>query len=118
MSDRTAISRFLVKNEIFRRITGVQGSIVECGVHFGGGLMTWANLSALYEPLNHRRRIVGFDTFSGFPTIHGVDRKGQSKHAVEGGVSGGSEADILEAVALFRPGATPVADPEGGDRQR
>ena len=102
--DRTALSRLIVKNEIFQRLKGVQGSIVECGVHFGGGLMTWANLSALYEPLNHRRRIVGFDTFSGFPSIHAADQKGKSEQAIVGGYSGGSDYDIMEAVALFDQG--------------
>jgi hypothetical protein len=102
--DRTALSRFLAKNEMFRRVVGVQGSIVECGVHFGGGLMTWANLSAIYEPLNHRRRIIGFDTFSGFPSIHAADQKGRSEQAIVGGYSGGSDQDIMDAVALFDDG--------------
>lgn len=102
--DRTALSRLIVKNEIFKRVVGVQGSIVECGVHFGGGLMTWANLSALYEPLNHRRRIIGFDTFSGFPSIHAADQKGKSEQAIVGGYSGGSDEDIMEAAALFDQG--------------
>jgi hypothetical protein len=102
--DRTALSRLIVKNEIFKRVVGVQGSIVECGVHFGGGLMTWANLSALHEPLNHRRRIIGFDTFSGFPSIHASDQNGKSQQAVVGGYSGGSDEDIMEAVKLFDQG--------------
>ena len=59
------LGRFLAKNEIFKRVLGVQGSVVECGVFNGGGLMTWATLSAIYEPLNHLRRVVGFDSFEG-----------------------------------------------------
>jgi hypothetical protein len=102
--DRTALSRFLVKNEIFKRIAGVQGSIVECGVHFGGGLMTWANLSSLYEPLNHRRRIIGFDTFMGFPNVREQDKIGESKQAVDGGYCGGSVADLENAISLFDVG--------------
>lgn len=101
--DRTALSRFLVKNEIFKRITGVQGSIIECGVHFGGGLMTWANLSSLYEPLNHRRRIIGFDTFTGFPNVTEKDAGG-SKYAFDGGYAGGSVGDMEDAIALFNVG--------------
>jgi hypothetical protein len=117
--DRTALSRFLVKNEIFKRIARVQGSIVECGVHYGGGLMTWANLSSLYEPLNHRRRIIGFDTFTGFPNVTERDQVGESEHAVEGGYRGGSVADIEDAIALFdvgRPlGHLPKVDVVAGD---
>jgi len=100
-ADRTALSRFLVKNEIFSRIQNVQGSIIECGVHFGGGLMTWANLSALYEPLNHRRRIIGFDTFEGFPSISEHDVAGGSHQAVRGGYNGGSLEDLEQAIEYF-----------------
>lgn len=102
--DRTALSRFLVKNEIFQRIRGVQGSIVEGGVHFGGGLFTWANLSALYEPLNHRRRIIGFDTFEGFPSVTEHDKVGRSHQAIAGGYKGGALEDLQQAAQLFDEG--------------
>ena len=100
-TNRTALSRFLVKNEIFNRIRNVQGSIIECGVHFGGGLMTWANLSALHEPLNHRRRVIGFDTFEGFPSISEHDVAGGSHQAVRGGYNGGSLEDLEQAIEYF-----------------
>jgi hypothetical protein len=99
--DRTALGRFLVKNEIFNRVLDVSGAIVECGVHVGGGLFTWANLSALYEPLNHRRRVIGFDTFEGFPQVVDADRAGGSQHAHEGGYRGGSLEEMHEAIELF-----------------
>ena len=38
---RQALTPFLNRYEMFNRILNVQGSIVECGVLFGGGLMTW-----------------------------------------------------------------------------
>ena len=99
--DRTSLSRFLVKSEIFRRIQHVQGSIIECGVHFGGGLMTWANLSTLYEPLNHRRRIIGFDTFEGFPSVAEIDTQGESDQAIEGGYNGGSIEEIERSIEYY-----------------
>ena len=37
------------------------------------GLFAWANFSEIYEPINHTRKIIGFDTFSGFPSIHTED---------------------------------------------
>jgi hypothetical protein len=66
--------------------------------------MTWANLSALYEPLNHRRRIIGFDTFEGFPAVTEHDTIGKSHHAVAGGYRGGAEEDLGRAIALFDQG--------------
>lgn len=99
--DRSSLSRFLVKYEMFRRVLPVPGSVVECGVNLGGGLFTWAQLSAILEPLNHRRHVVGFDTFSGFPSVSEVDAAGANTRAVVGGVSGGSVADLEEARALY-----------------
>ena len=73
---RQNLSLFLAKNEIFKRLIDVHGHIVECGVFMGGGLLTWAQLSAIFEPYNHVRRIVGFDTFAGFPSLTKEDIAG------------------------------------------
>lgn len=70
---RQTIARFIVQYEIFKRILNVKGSIVECGVHHGGGVMAWAKLSSTLEPYNYRRKIIGFDTFEGFPEVHESD---------------------------------------------
>ena len=66
---RQHLKRFLALYEIFKLVLPVKGSVVECGVYRGFGLMTWAKLSAMLEPENLTRRIYGFDTFSGFPTV-------------------------------------------------
>jgi hypothetical protein len=47
------LNRFLAKNELFKKILNIHGNIIECGVFNGAGLMSWANFSAIYEPLNH-----------------------------------------------------------------
>src|SRR5262249_17935889 len=59
---------------IFKRVLPVKGSVVECGVFRGSGLMSWANFSAILEPTNLTRRIYGFDTFEGFPAVGPQDR--------------------------------------------
>lgn len=70
---RQTIARFLAYYEIFKRQLHVKGSIVECGVHNGGGVMAWAKLSSTLEPYNYHRKIIGFDTFTGFPDVSEVD---------------------------------------------
>lgn len=70
---RTHITRFLALYELFKLCLPVKGSIVECGVFRGFGLMTWANLSAVLEPTNLTRRIYGFDSFQGFPGVSADD---------------------------------------------
>jgi hypothetical protein len=52
----------------------VKGSVVECGVYRGFGLMSWAKLSAMLEPEDLTRRIYGFDSFDGFPSTHPKDQ--------------------------------------------
>jgi len=72
---RQAISRFLCKYHIFQRQLNVKGSIVECGVNLGGGVFSWAHFSTILEPYNYHRKIIGFDTFQGFPSINKNDGK-------------------------------------------
>ena len=71
---RQDITSFLARYEIFKRALRVKGSIVECGVFRGGGVMTWAKLSAVLEPNNLTRRIYGFDTFEGFRSVSDKDQ--------------------------------------------
>jgi hypothetical protein len=70
---RHELARFIVQYELFRKIADVKGSIVECGVYQGAGVMTWAKLSETLEPYNFLRKIYGFDTFEGFPAVSDAD---------------------------------------------
>jgi len=114
------IGRFLAKNEIFKKILNVQGNIVECGVYMGGGLMSWATMSAIYEPLNHLRRVVGFDTFQGFADVDARD-KGQAENdrVKKGGVAANSYDELTECARIFdiyRPlGHIPKVELVAGD---
>jgi hypothetical protein len=98
---RQALSIFLAKHEIFKHVLNVHGHIIECGVFLGGGLMTWAQLSAIYEPVNHVRRIVGFDTFTGFPHLSKQDKADNEKFAHVGGLATHAEDDLRETVRLY-----------------
>lgn len=112
------IGRFLARYEIFKRVLGVQGSVVECGVFNGAGLMTWAALSAIHEPLNHTRKVIGFDSFRGFTAVTGRDAA-ENPEAVVGGLAVDSKAEIEEAIRLFdlyRPlGHIPKVELVAGD---
>lgn len=66
---RQALSYFLARNEAFQKILGVHGSILDFGVYRGGSLFTWMHLSSMYEPYNHIRKIIGFDSFQGFSSL-------------------------------------------------
>lgn len=99
---RQSIAKFLTKYEIFRQIVNVNGSIVECGVLHGGGLMAWAKLSSIFEPANHTRRIIGFDTFQGFASISEKDTgTGDSIHFGQGRMKGSSFDELMKVIELY-----------------
>ncbi|MBB2944343.1 hypothetical protein FB565_004072 [Actinoplanes lutulentus] len=71
---RAQVTRFAALYELFKLALPVKGSIVECGVFRGASFMTFAQLSAALEPTNLTRRIYGFDSFGGFPSVAEQDR--------------------------------------------
>lgn len=91
---RQNLTRFLALYEIFKRILPVKGSIVECGVNHGFGIMSWAKFSAILEPVNLTRRIYGFDTFEGFPSLASQDRAAASEHVKEGDLAADSKEEL------------------------
>lgn len=97
---RQNLTRFLALYEIYKRILPVKGSIVECGVFRGFGTMTWAKLSAILEPVNLTRRIYGFDSFSGFPSVSEVDRVGVAADIKAGDLFADSQEEILQLAAI------------------
>jgi len=99
---RQSIAKFLTKYEIYRRIRNVNGSIIECGVLHGGGLMAWAKLSSILEPVNHTRRIIGFDTFQGFASVSQKDTDtGDSIHFGDGRMKGSSFDELKKVIELY-----------------
>ena len=86
---RQALTRFIARYELFKKVIEIKGSIVECGVHHGGGLFAWAKLSAGIEPVALDRKIIGFDTFEGFPSVHSADKGVENAALKTGGFSTG-----------------------------
>ena len=97
---RQDIARFLVRYELFKKTLGVNGSIVDCGVYSGGGLFAWYHFSSIFEPYNHTRKIIGFDTFAGFPSIHTSDAVGESEDLNVGALS--THATMREELEYLR----------------
>jgi macrocin-O-methyltransferase TylF-like protien len=97
---RQHLKRFLAMYELFKLAMPVKGSIVECGVFRGFGVMTWAKLSAMLEPENLTRRIYGFDTFDGFPTIGNRDRSKYADPAV-GELASSSYDELTQLLAEY-----------------
>ncbi len=79
---RQKLARFIARYELFKKIINIKGSIIECGVHHGGGLIGWGKISAALEPYGIHRKVIGFDTFEGFPNIHDQDKGGSANTAL------------------------------------
>lgn len=93
--------------EMYKLILDKPGSIMQFGVRWGRELALFENLRTLYEPFNHSRRIVGFDTFNGYTGISPED--GSSQQLVPGNlcVTEGYE-EFLQQVLRNREAFSPV----------
>lgn len=72
---RQDFSRILFINELYQKIINIHGIVMEFGVRWGRNLALFESFRGIYEPFNHNRKIVGFDTFEGFPAVHEKDGK-------------------------------------------
>lgn len=73
--NRQSMSRILFMNEMYKKIIDVHGVVIEFGVRWGQNLALFENFRGIYEPFNHNRKIIGFDTFEGFASIDTKDGK-------------------------------------------
>lgn len=71
---RQAMSRIIFMYELYKKIIGVHGVILEFGVRWGQDLALFESFRGMLEPFNYNRKIVGFDTFEGFPSISDKDK--------------------------------------------
>lgn len=95
-TSRMALSRMLLMDRLYRQIVPVHGVIMEFGVRWGQNLALFANLRGMHEPYNYNRKIVGFDTFAGFPSTDAKDGDvGRGDYTVTAGYEHYLE-DLLE----------------------
>lgn len=62
----SVLVKYLVINDLYKRILNIPGVVVEFGTRFGQNMILFENLRAIYEPFNKTRQIIGFDTFDGY----------------------------------------------------
>lgn len=85
--DSKALSRILAMDFLYRKILEVEGVVVEFGTRWGQNLTVFQSLRGIYEPFNRHRRVIGFDTFDGFPIVSRED--GSSEIMFQGNLSVG-----------------------------
>ena len=74
----SALTKILFVNEAYQLILNQPGIIVEFGTWWGQNITLFENLRAIYEPFNQSRRVIGFDTFEGYPEISSKDKPSET----------------------------------------
>ena len=72
----SVIAKVLYIDELYQEIIDIPGVIMEFGTWWGANLALFQSLRAVYEPYNYTRKVVGFDTFTGYPQVDPEDGMG------------------------------------------
>src|SRR3989344_5639970 len=73
--NRRTLSRILFMYELYKKSLETHGIVIELGVRWGHNLALFSNFRGMLEPFNYNRKIIGFDTFEGFPSVTEEERK-------------------------------------------
>ncbi len=95
----TDINQMLLMNELYQQALPIHGVIMEFGVRWGRNLALFQALRAIYEPYNYNRKIIGFDSFAGFPSVHAKDGAADIIQVGAYGVSAGYEQYLTQVLA-------------------
>ena len=96
---RVNFAKFLTHIELFNKTIDLPGSIVELGVFKGASFMTFLKMLDVHCAGDTLKKIIGFDTFTGFVDIYKKDGEVNSKRDLkEGGFNSETFLPILEKV--------------------
>jgi len=105
---RHQLADLLTMDALYRMLVDLPGVIMEFGVLHGRHLATLAALRGIHEPYNSFRRIIGFDTFTGFPDLNEIDEVSPSA-AVGRFAVPHDEVDHLREVLAAHEAGDPVS---------
>jgi len=106
---RHVLAKIFMLNELYKKIVPIHGVICEFGVHWGNNISLFSAMRSIYEPYNWNRKIIGFDTFEGFPNIHEKDGNSDKIKIGEYSTSNGYEI-YLENILNYHESEAPNAD--------
>lgn len=92
------IAKMLSHYELYKMTSGIQGSIVECGIFKGASLSRFAIFREIFGD-KISKKIIGFDTFGKFPeTKFTPDKKMRNKFIKEAGNQSISKNQMLKVL--------------------
>lgn len=73
---RQQVTTFFTRFELYKltQESSIKGSFVECGTNHGNSLMMYYHFLSIFEPYATNKKIIAFDSFAGFPSIHEMDK--------------------------------------------
>lgn len=96
---RSSFGRIQFLYKLYQRILEVQGVVMEFGTWWGQNLALFTTFRSLHEPYNLSRRIIGFDTFEGFPSVAGEDGDAAVMREGAFGLPDGHEEQLRQLLA-------------------
>jgi len=92
-------ARLLFLHHIYLLQLNIHGVIMDFGTRWGQNMSVFAAFRGIYEPFNRHRKIIGFDTFEGFPSVS--DKDGADEAAKKDGykVTPGYEEFLASTIA-------------------
>jgi hypothetical protein len=106
--NRQSLSRIMFMHELYSRIVPIHGVVMEFGVRWGQNLALFSSFRGMYEPYNYNRKIIGFDTFAGFPSVAPQDGNDSIASPGAYGVTQNYE-EYLEAVLSYHERESPLS---------
>jgi len=103
------LSRLLFMDHLYRQIIDTQGIVIEFGSRWGQNIAVFSSLRGIYEPFNRHRKIVGFDTFTGFPGITDKDRQSHELIKKGGFATTENYVDYLTKIMEYHEADNPLS---------
>ena len=89
-ASRRGFIRQLMHYELFKRTLDLPGNYADFGIYFGNSYFSWHKFLEVFAPTATHKKVIGFDTFSGFPSLSAED--GNSDLSIQK-MPGGYNAD-------------------------
>lgn len=99
-ADRRRFGKFCAHYELYRRIVGLPGDVLEFGVYKAASLIRMAVFRDLLETA-YSRKIYGFDAFGDFPT-DGLSMSSDHSFVPAFESAGGPGLDVADVEAILR----------------
>lgn len=72
-ASRRSFIRQLAHYELFKLTVDLPGHYADFGVYFGKSFFSWHKFLEVLTPTATHKKVIGFDSFAGFPDLHELD---------------------------------------------